>query len=147
MKIICISVGKKHDPELVDAIARYEKRLQTSCYFSWQIVPSNDKDAESTAIEKLLGPDDLVILLDERGLEFTNKQLATSIERTKNTSVKRIMIIIGGSYGVNDQLRERSNVVLSLSKLVFPHQIVRLLVVEQLYRAFSILSGSSYHHE
>lgn len=147
MKIVCISVGKKHDVELVDAISVYEKRLKTVCDFSWQIVPGSDVDIESMAIERLLSKDDLVILLDERGLQFSSKDMANSLERAQNTSVKKVIIIIGGAYGVNASLRSKCNVVLSLSRLVFPHQIVRLLVVEQLYRAFSILSGSKYHHE
>lgn len=147
MKIICISVGKKHDTELSGAIERYEKRLKNNCDFSWQLVTSSDIDTESAAIEKLLNADDLVILLDERGTQFTNQQLALSIERAQNNSIKRIIIIIGGAYGVNQQLRSRCGVILSLSKLVFPHQIVRLLVVEQLYRVYSILGGGAYHHE
>lgn len=147
MKIIVITIGKKHDPYLRDAIRRYEKRLEAFCDLTWRFIPNSSVDTESINIERLLRPEDLVILLDETGEQASNTDLASFIETAQNNSIKKIVIIIGGAYGVNHMLIARSNRVLSLSTLVFPHQIVRLLVVEQLYRAYTILSGGKYHHD
>lgn len=147
MKIVCISVGKKHDKNFGPAIATYEKRLKKFCDFSWQIIPTSSVDIESSAIERTLKDDDYVILLDERGTQLDNQELAEKLEALQNSAIKRVAIIIGGAYGVNHQLITRANLSLGISSLVFPHQIVRLLVVEQLYRSYSILSGGKYHHE
>lgn len=146
MKITCITVGKKHDPKLVNAIEDYEKRLKSYCDFSWAYIPTSDKDTESAAITKQLKDDDVVVLLDERGKLWANNYLSQAVEYLQNSSTKRVVMIIGGAYGVNDDLVRRSNYVVAFSPLVFPHQIVRLLVVEQLYRTYAILSGSNYHH-
>ncbi len=147
MKILCISVGKKHDAGVATAIADYQKRLSKFCDLSWQLIPTSSVDIESSAIERALKDDDFVILLDERGTQLDNKALAEKLEGLQNSAIKRLVIIIGGAYGVNHQLMTRANLTISLSELVFPHQIVRLLVVEQLYRSYSILSGGKYHHE
>lgn len=147
MKIQVITVGKKHDKNLSQAISEYEKRLQPFCDFSWAFIPSSDKASESGAIIQAVSGFDFVVLLDERGLDFTSPQLAESIERAQNSSYKKMAVIIGGAFGVNQNVSQRADVVLRLSRLVLPHQIVRLIVVEQLYRAYSILAGSSYHHD
>lgn len=147
MKIVCITVGKKHEKNLVSAIEGYEKRLKKFCDFNWQLIPSSSIDTESSAIDRAISDDDFVILLDELGIQITNQELADKIESLQNSSIKRLVIIIGGAYGVNHQLITRANLTLSLSTLVFPHQIVRLLVAEQLYRSYSILSGGKYHHD
>lgn len=147
MKIVAISVGKRHDPHLNEAIATYEKRLKRYVAFEWHIIASSNVDSESSAILRFIQPEDAVVLLDERGQQFTNNQLAQYIERSNNLSVKKIIIVIGGAYGVNSAVIARAAVSLSLSNLVFPHQIVRLLLVEQLYRTYSMLDGSSYHHD
>lgn len=147
MKIVCITVGKKHDKDFVDAIERYEKRLKKFCDFEWRYIPSSTVDVESSAIERAIKPDDFVILLDENGAAVTNQELANKLEELQNNSIKRVVIIIGGAYGVNYQLIQRSSITYSLSNLVFPHQLVRLILVEQLYRSYSILAGSGYHHD
>ena len=146
MKIICLSVGKKHDKVLADAIEQYQTRLSGFVNFSFEYIPTCDVKSESAAILKFLKDEDEVILLDETGRTVTNAELASDLESAMNKSTKRTVFIIGGAYGVNQQVKDRSNKIYSLSKLVFPHQIVRLLLVEQLYRSFSILSGGKYHH-
>ncbi len=143
MKIVCITVGKKHDANLADAIGDYEKRLNN---FSWHLIPSSEKAQESQAIIKQLNDEDVVILLDERGKMWTNDRLAYALETIQNKSVKRLIFIIGGAFGVDISLQKRANYILALSPLVFPHQIVRLLLVEQLYRTYSILADGKYHH-
>ncbi len=147
MKIVTIAVGKKHDPKLVGAIEDYEKRLTGFCNFSWILIPSSDKETESGQVLKQLSSDDVVVLLDERGKLWGNNYLSQAIEYLQNSSTKRLVLIIGGAYGVNNDLIRRSDYIVAISPLVFPHQIVRLIVVEQLYRAYTILLGGKYHHQ
>ncbi len=147
LSITVISVGKKHDALFADALAHYENRLKHYCKLDWQLVPSSDINTESLAILSKLTTDDAVVLLDETGSKVTNQQLADVIDSAQNQSVKRLVFIVGGAYGVTDEVKARAGSVLSLSGLVFPHQLVRLILVEQLYRSYSILSGGKYHHE
>src|SRR5699024_2652867 len=102
-------------------------------------------EEESAAIAKHVRTTDYVILLDERGKNFTSPQLAQHVQQLFDTG-RHPVFIIGGAYGVNDALRARADTVWSLSNLVFPHQLVRLMVVEQLYRAQEITAGRPYHH-
>ena len=157
MKITMLSVGKAHEPELRASIEQFTKRL--SHYFSceWRILPPAKQNANSSAesvkkaeaetILKSLGKDDFLILLDERGAQFSSPELSDLIQEQANRSVKTIVFLIGGAFGVDESVRSRANVVWSLSTLVFPHQIVRLVLAEQLYRAGTILRNESYHHE
>ncbi len=146
MNIKIISVGKRHDPAYDEKISEYEKRLKSFCRIEWLLVPSGDIEKESAKILKAIKQDDYVILLDERGVQINNQQLASALEKLQSRS-KNLVVVIGGAYGVDNNVRLRANNILSLSKLVLPHQIVRLVAVEQIYRSFSILSGSKYHHE
>lgn len=146
MKITILTVGKKHDQKLSSSIEEYEKRLSTFCDFKWQFIPSSTKEKESEAVLRKIQDDDVVVLLDERGKLWDNSQLSFYLEQAQNRSIKTLVFIIGGSYGVDHSVVQRANSVLSLSPLVFPHQIVRLLAIEQLYRTFSILAGGKYHH-
>ncbi len=147
MKVICLTVGKKHSPSFEPAIAVYEKRLKPLLNFNFEYIAVSDKHQESISILKRLKDDDLVWLLDENGTLIDNHQLSQKIESAMNMSIKRLVIVIGGPYGVDESVRERSRVILSLSKLVFPHQLVRLILVEQLYRSINILNGGKYHHD
>ena len=152
MKICIVSIGKKHDPTLAAAIAEYEKRLGRVQSVEWQFISPSTlhsdaaRKAESEKIMHLLKDSDIVWLLDERGEQVPSPALSAKLQVLKLHAVDRLVIIIGGAYGVDDRLRERSDWVWSLSKLVFPHQLVRLLLVEQLYRATEIEKGSGYHH-
>lgn len=147
MKILLAAVGKAHDPGIRDAIQNFTARIGHVFSLEWALVPSNTVETESEKIIRLIKPEDRVILLDERGKEWSSPELAHYIEGHMNQGTKRLVFIIGGAYGVNDALRKKATSLWSLSRLVFPHQIVRLILVEQLYRAISILRGSSYHHE
>lgn len=147
MKII--TVGKKLDSGLKDAVLGYSKRLQGRFKLDWVFLSNSSekgalaRSSESKAILSLLRPGDFVILLDERGKSFTSPALAELLEKNLG---QNIILVIGGAYGVDEKLRQRANVIWSLSKLVFPHQIVRLIVTEQLYRAQTILTQHPYHH-
>jgi 23S rRNA (pseudouridine1915-N3)-methyltransferase len=146
MKIVCLTVGKKHDPSLVDAMAEYEKRLSAYVQFDFSLVTPSNIQTESEAILKRLDADDYVLLLDETGRQLNNIDLAHHFADLQQRSVRRMVMIIGGAYGVTQDVKQRSDCTLSFSKLVFPHQIMRLLVVEQVYRSYNLLAGGKYHH-
>lgn len=146
MKILIISPGKAHAPELRDAIAEYETRLRSSLPIEWAFPGIGDKESEGEAILKLLKPDDVVVLLDERGKDIDSPGLANLLEDSLNAGTKRLVFVIGGAFGVSDAVSARAQRTLKLSSLVFPHMLVRLILVEQLYRAWSIRSGGKYHH-
>ena len=152
MKITILSVGKKNDPLSAAAIEEYEKRLKQSFAIQWNFVPysglSGDEARrnESEKIRVHLKSNETVWLLDETGKQLTSPELSEKIETLKNGSTKDLFIIIGGAYGVDKTIKDRADFTWSLSKLVFPHLLVRLILVEQLYRAHEIARGSGYHH-
>lgn len=148
---IIVAVGSRHDSGLADRIADYEKRLSRSFNIRWQLIPYSQQSGdvarrtESDAIRSKLKNEDIVVLLDERGTELTSEAFAGKLEQW-SLSGKRLIMIIGGAYGVDAALRQQADFTWSLSKLVFPHQIVRLLLIEQIYRATTISAGHPYHH-
>lgn len=146
MKLLIISPGKAHAPEYRDAIETYEMRLQNALPIEWAFPSIGTKESEGEAILKLLKPDDVVILLDERGRDIDSPGLADLIDTNLTSGTKRLVFIIGGAFGVADAVMERAHKTLRLSALVFPHMLVRLILVEQLYRAWSIRTGGKYHH-
>ncbi|WP_022871937.1 23S rRNA (pseudouridine(1915)-N(3))-methyltransferase RlmH [Nesterenkonia alba] len=151
MSITALTVGKKHEPWVVDGIERYTKRLRKPYDLTWKLLPhsvqSDDaaRDEESTRILRALSPRDHVILLDERGTNISSPQLATRLQRRFDTG-ESVVVVIGGAYGVNSHIHARADFTWSLSKLVFPHQLVRLILAEQIYRAQEISAGRPYHH-
>lgn len=147
-----ITIGGKHDKDLVDRIQTYQQRLARTMPLVWLLLPHIDGDemsirrAESALLASKLRDDDVVVLLDERGTQLSSEALAGKLGSWLD-STKNIVVVIGGSYGVDDAFVQRADFVLSLSKLVFPHQLVRLILAEQLYRARMILDGHPYHHK
>lgn len=145
------AIGPKHDPQLRDMIEAYEKRLTRWGGVSWTLLPyasqldETARRAESAALLQKIKDEDYVVLLDERGKQLTSPALATQLNSLRASS-RRIVFVIGGAYGVDEALRVRADLVWSLSLLVFPHQIVRLVLIEQLYRAHAILENHPYHH-
>ena len=101
---------------------------------------------ESENILRLLKTEDMLIVLDEKGNQISSEQLASFIQKKANESVKDITFLIGGAYGFNEGLKKRANLLWSLSPLVFPHQLVRLILAEQIYRACTIIKNEKYHH-
>lgn len=150
--ITIIAIGKKHDSWVIDGVERYSKRLQGPWKLDWVLLPHSPYEGlqarqdESQRILTRLSSNDVVVLLDEKGRMLDSPSLARQFEGLQATGC-RIVCIIGGAYGVTDEVLERANFVWSLSPLVFPHQLVRLIVAEQVYRAQSIASGHPYHHE
>ena len=146
-----LAVGKKHQPWIEPGIKRYQTRLHKPWDLNWQLVPHSNfqadkaRDEESTRLLKHLKPDDYVILLDEIGSQLTSPAYANKLQSTMANG-RNIVFVIGGAYGVNTQMHQRADLILSLSSMVYPHQMVRLILTEQLYRAQEIAKNSSYHH-
>jgi len=152
MPIHVLAIGKKHEDWVAVGIERYQKRLKMPFMVEWVLLPHSSSDEaaarqdESRRLLSRLDGYDYVVLLDERGVTFDSPGLSRLLSTRLNRSDK-IAIIIGGAYGVTDELRQRADTVWSLSPLVFPHQLVRLMLVEQIYRAQEIERGGKYHHQ
>lgn len=146
MKILIISPGKTHDATIEEGIAEYSKRLPKKFDLEWAFPKPESIEVEGAAIQKLLKEGDYIVLLDERGKDIDTPGFAKLLDMQLQSGVKRLVFIIGGAFGVSDEVKQRANVTMKLSSLVFPHMLVRLILTEQLYRASSILDGGKYHH-
>lgn len=151
MKQVIVSVGKRHDPALAGAIDEFTARLQREVPTEWHFIKPSGADEmtarrlESAAVRGFLRSGDFVVLCDEHGMEVSSVALAGQYERWLAAS-SRLVFVVGGAYGVDSTVRARADAVWCLSKLVFPHQLVRLIIVEQLYRARMITKNHPYHH-
>ena len=156
MKILLLVIGKTDEDYLVTGIKKYVGRLGHYVSFEMKELPDirnrktlsedQQKKAESFLLLQQLQPADQVILLDERGKNYTSVEFAESIEKGMASGAKRMVFIIGGPYGFDKEVYDRANAMMSLSPMTFSHQMVRLIFLEQLYRAFTILKGEPYHH-
>ena len=156
MKILLIVVGKTDQQWLTEGISQYIDRLSHYSQFELQVIPDIrntrsmeaqvQKVREGEQILKLLQPSDDVWLLDDKGRAMTSPEMARWLEKRMAQSTKRLVFIIGGPYGFSPDVYDRVPGRLSLSRMTFSHQMVRLIFVEQLYRAFSILNNLPYHH-
>jgi 23S rRNA (pseudouridine1915-N3)-methyltransferase len=157
MKICLTVIGKMGDQSLSQLLEKYAKRIVHYIPFEQEIIEdtknvknlseNEQKVLEGNKILKSIQPGDYVILLDEKGRELTSRSFAEFIEKKIQTIAKRIVFVIGGPYGFSDEVYARANEKLSLSKMTFTHEMVRLIFTEQLYRAMTILNGEPYHHE
>ena len=156
MKIQLWSVGKPHEAYVKSGIEDFTSRLNNYFSTKWELIPTPKSSAmlsqmdlkkqEAQTIIEWLEKDDYVVLLDERGKELSSPQLAEFIQRRANESTRKLIFLIGGIYGVDETIFKRANYTWSLSKLVFPHMLVRLILAEQLYRACTIIKNEKYHH-
>lgn len=147
MRIRIISVGKASDNPVQALQAEYEKRLRRWATLEWQLIPHGESvESESRAILQRIKPNDFVVLLDERGQQFTSEAMAQRLEDWMNRG-KPLVFVIGGAFGVDQTVQQRADLVWSFSDLVFPHQLMRVLLAEQVYRMFGVLDGSKYHHK
>jgi 23S rRNA (pseudouridine1915-N3)-methyltransferase len=154
LKLSIFSVGKNHDSYIKEGVEQFTKRISHYYPIDWQLIsPSKLTDAiqikkgEAASILKSLNVTDVLILLDEKGKMLSSPGLANLMQQKANQSAQRIVFLIGGAYGVDDEIKKRANFTWSLSELVFPHMLVRLILAEQVYRACSILANEKYHHE
>lgn len=157
MNIKLIAVGKTDNPALQQLISTYEKRLSYYINFELQLLPdiknsksvseNQQKIKEGELILSNVEPSHHLILLDERGKEYTSIDFADELQKKMNAGIKQLTFVIGGPYGFSHEVYQRANSKLSLSKLTFSHQMIRLFFVEQLYRGFTILRNEPYHHQ
>ena len=154
MKLSIWSVGKTNESYIKEGVEQFSKRIGHYYPIDWQLItpskltePTQIKKAEAVSILKALAPTDVLILLDEKGKMLSSPGLAKLIQQKANQSAQRLVFLIGGAYGVDEEIKARANFIWSISELVFPHMLVRLLIAEQVYRACSILANEKYHHE
>ena len=156
MKLQFWTIGKGHESYVKEGIELFTKRITNYYPVEWNIfaMPKNAATLSETELKKKEGEivlnalqkEDYLVLLDERGKQLTSEGVANFIQSRGNESIKNIIFLIGGAYGVSDVVMQRANYKWSLSPLVFPHQLVRLILAEQVYRACSINRNEKYHH-
>ena len=156
MKIQFWTVGKSHESYVKEGVEIFTKRISNYYPVQWNILPmpknagamgENElKIKEGEMILSMLKKEDYMIVLDERGKQINNEGHTAFLQLRANESEKNIVFLIGGAYGVSNNVMQRANYSWSLSQLVFPHQLVRLILAEQIYRACSILRNEKYHH-
>ena len=156
MKIQFWSIGKNHESYVKDGIEDFTRRINRYFNANWQVIspPRNAGQLSSTDLRKkegesilsMLSKDDFLVLLDERGQSLTSEKLAAFIQTRGNESTRDIIFLIGGAFGADPAVAQRANFTWSLSQLTFPHQLVRLILAEQVYRACTIMRNEKYHH-
>ena len=156
MKIFFWSIGKNNEPYIKEGVEDFTRRISRYFKVEWSIIPvpknagmmseMDLKKKEGETILNWLGKDDCLVVLDERGKQFNSEGLAAFIQTRANESTKQLVFLIGGAYGIDEAVMKRADYTWSLSQLVFPHQLVRLILAEQVYRACTILRNEKYHH-
>ena len=156
MKIHLWSIGKNHEPHVKLGVEDFTNRISKYFKVEWNIIatPKNAGLLKETDLKKkegeillnLLTKDDFLVALDERGKQMSSEALAHFIQQRANESTKRIIFLIGGAFGIDEAVLKRADFKWSLSQLVFPHQLVRMILAEQVYRACTILRNEKYHH-
>ncbi len=157
MKIKLLVIGKTDNKNLLQLINEYQNRLQHYIKFDLEVIPDlknaknlseqQQKEKEGALILSKLNSSDFLILLDEKGKEFRSLNFADFLQKKMNSGIKQLVLVVGGPYGFSDEIYKKAQSKISLSKMTFSHQMIRLFIVEQLYRAFTILRNEPYHHE
>ncbi len=157
MKIVLLQTGKTTEKHIAEGVETYSARIRKFSGFeiitipdlknTRKMPPREQKSEEGKKILRLLKKSDYIVLLDERGRELRSVEFAGWLENQSIISGKRLAFITGGAWGFSEEVITKADMKISLSKMTFPHQLVRLLFVEQLYRAFTIIKGEPYHHE
>lgn len=157
MKIEIIAIGKTQSKYLTEGIANYTERIGHYLPFSLTILPdvkaarglteAVQRQKEGQMMLAAFQPSDCVILLDERGREFSSREFSDFIEKKMVSGLKRLVFVIGGPYGFSQDVYDRGDGKISLSRMTFSHEMVRLFITEQIYRAMTILRGEPYHHD
>lgn len=157
MQIKLIAIGKTDDKQLLQLIEQYQKRLKHYIKFDLDIIPDiknvknlsekQQKEKEGDLILKKITPTDILVLLDENGKQFSSVDFSTYLQKKINAGIKQLVFVIGGPYGFSETVYQKAQGKISLSKMTFSHQMIRLFVVEQIYRGFTILKNEPYHHQ
>jgi len=156
MKIRILAIGKTDDKNLLSLIQTYEQRLKHYIKFDLIIIPDiknaknlsmkQQKEREGELILKNIQASDQLFLLDEKGQEFGSIEFSSFLQKKMNSGMKHLVLVIGGPYGFSEKVYQKATGKISLSKMTFSHQMIRLFIVEQIYRAFTILKNEPYHH-
>jgi len=157
MKLILLVVGKTDDPYLREGIDQYERRLKHYINFEIKIIPDIRKSKNTAELIQKMKEGEIVLskikphsemhLFDEGGKMYTSREFAAFLQKKMIQGLKELVLVIGGPYGFSDEVYQKAGSKISLSKMTFPHQLARLLCLEQIYRAFTILNGEPYHHD
>jgi len=157
MKIKLLAIGKTDNKHLIQLIEEYQNRLKHYIKFELEIIPDiknvknlseiQQKDKEGELILLKLQNTDQLVLLDDKGKDFSSIQFSQYLQKKMNSGIKQLVLVIGGPYGFSDTVYKKSNGKIALSKMTFSHQMIRLFILEQLYRGFTILKNEPYHHE
>lgn len=157
MKINLWSIGKKNEPYVKQGVDDFTQRIARYFKVNWTIVPvpknaalmsgTDLKKKEGEIILEWLKKDDYLVVLDERGKQMSSEGLAEFIQVRANAGTKQLIFLIGGAFGTDEAVLQRADYKWSLSQLIFPHQLVRLILAEQVYRACTILKNEKYHHK
>jgi len=154
LKIKLVVIGKTDDEYLVQGCDKFLNRVKKYCSFEYVVLPDvkrtlpieDQKVKEAELIEKQLQTSDILFLLDEAGKQYSSIEMADFLQQMMNRSVKNLVFLIGGPYGFHQRIYDRANGKLSLSKMTFSHQMVRLIFLEQIFRAYTIIKNEPYHH-
>ncbi len=157
MKLKLVVIGKTDDRYIIEGLRKYQTRLKHYISFEYLELPDvkknrnlsqeQQKNMEGAVLLNTIQPGDYVVLLDEKGKMHTSREFAAYVEKRMVSGTKRMVYFIGGPYGFSDELYNRANAKVSLSRMTFSHQLVRLIFFEQLYRAMTILRNEPYHHD
>lgn len=157
MTIKLLAIGKTDSKDLQQLLNEYSKRLGHYIKFELKIIPDlkntknlsqiQQKDKEGELIIKQIGQSEVLVLLDENGKQYSSIEFSEYLQKKMNSGIKSLCFVIGGPYGFSDAVYQKANGTLSLSKMTFSHQMVRLFAIEQFYRAFTILRNEPYHHQ
>ncbi|WP_369049445.1 23S rRNA (pseudouridine(1915)-N(3))-methyltransferase RlmH [Tenacibaculum sp. UWU-22] len=157
MKIKLLAIGKTDDKNLIQLINNYQNRLKHYVKFEFEIIAdiknvknlseAQQKEKEGELILAKLQPTDQLILLDDKGKQYTSVEFSQYLQKKMSSGIKQLVLVIGGPYGFSDAVYQKSNGKVSLSKMTFSHQMIRLFIIEQIYRGFTILKNEPYHHE
>lgn len=157
MKIKLLAIGKTDNKQLILLIDEYKNRLKHYIKFEFEIIPDiknvknlstvQQKEKEGNLILSKLKSTDQLILLDDKGKHFTSLEFSKYLQKKMSSGLKQLVFVIGGPYGFSDAVYKKAQGKLSLSKMTFSHQMIRLFIIEQIYRGFTILKNEPYHHE
>ncbi|CAA0143663.1 23S rRNA (pseudouridine(1915)-N(3))-methyltransferase RlmH [Tenacibaculum maritimum] len=157
MKIKLLAIGKTDDKNLIQLIDTYQKRLKHYIKFELEIIPDiknaknlsspQQREKEGELILSKIQNTDQLVLLDDKGKDFTSIGFSEYLQKKMNSGIKQLVLVIGGPYGFSDAVYKKATGKISLSRMTFSHQMIRLFIVEQLYRGFTILKNEPYHHE
>ena len=157
MKIKLLAIGKTDNKQLIQLIDEYQNRLKHYVKFELEIIndiknaknlsENQQKEKEGELILNRLLNTDQLVLLDDKGKHFTSIEFSKYLQKKMNSGIKQLVLVIGGPYGFSDTVYQKAQGKISLSKMTFSHQMIRLFIVEQIYRGFTILRNEPYHHE